>query len=161
VPERRGVDRERFRDALASVCTPVAVVTSFHEARPHGSTVSAFCSLSLDPPLVIVSLARDSDLLAMIRGSGRFGINVLTRGQDDIAARFARKGRDKFDGLAWDLDRGLPRVRGAATWLVCRLERLADGGDHEIVVGLVEHADARAHDPLLYQQRAFTTLVRA
>src|SRR5262245_41104543 len=153
------VDRDTFRETLGAVCTPLAVVTSQLGGRPHGTTVSAFCSLSLDPPLVLVSLSCASDLLAMIRTTGRFGINVLEHSQQALATRFARKGDDKFAGVAWSMDHDLPRIHGAGSWIACRLEDLLDGGDHAIVVGLVEHADQDARQPLLYQRATFRTAV--
>jgi flavin reductase (DIM6/NTAB) family NADH-FMN oxidoreductase RutF len=155
------VGREEFVSALAAVCTPVSVVTSHHQDRPHGTTVSAFCSLSLDPPMVLVSLDRDSDLLAMVSESGRFGVNVLSHDQGELARRFARKGTDKFDGVDWDLHLGVPRLAGAATWLACGLEQLHEGGDHLVAHGLVEHAESAPGDPLLYRNRAFGTLAPA
>jgi flavin reductase (DIM6/NTAB) family NADH-FMN oxidoreductase RutF len=106
--ERPGIAPVVFREALAAVAAPVAVVTSFHRERPHGTTVSAFCSLSLEPPLVLVSLDRGSDLLRMVRHSRRYGINVLSHDQEGIATRFARKGVDKFAEVPWTLDTGLP-----------------------------------------------------
>jgi flavin reductase (DIM6/NTAB) family NADH-FMN oxidoreductase RutF len=153
------VGRDQFVTALAAVCTPVAVVTSHHRDQPHGTTVSAFCSLSLEPPMVLVSLDRGSDLLAMVSGSERFGVNVLSHDQDELARRFARKGTDKFEGVEWDLHLGVPRLAGAATWLACRLDRLLEGGDHLVAYGLVEHAESAPGDPLLYRNRAFGTLV--
>ena len=152
------VDRDDFVAALAAVCTPVAVVTSHHRDRPHGTTVSAFCSLSLDPPMVLVSLDRSSDLLAMVSESGRFGVNVLSHDQGELAQRFARKGADKFDGVEWDLHLGVPRLTGVATWLACKVDRLVEGGDHLVAYGLVEHAESAPGDPLLYRNRAFGTL---
>ena len=154
-----GVEAATFRAALGAVCAPVAVVTSFDD-RPHGTTVSAFCSLSIDPPLVLVALDRGSDLLAMVRRSERYGINVLSHGQKALATRFARKGIDKFEGVSWELDHDLPRLAGTASWIACRLYEIADGGDHVIAVGLVEHAEAGTADPLLYRQREFGTLLR-
>jgi flavin reductase (DIM6/NTAB) family NADH-FMN oxidoreductase RutF len=155
---RQEVEAQAFRDAMASVCTPVAVVTSYHAERPHGTTVSAFCSLSLSPPLVLVSLDRSSDLLTMVQEAGVYGVNVLTHGQEGLATGFARKGADKFGpDVRWELDRGLPRIEGVACWLACRLEQLLDGGDHMIAVGLVEHSETVHADPLLYRRRAFGT----
>jgi flavin reductase (DIM6/NTAB) family NADH-FMN oxidoreductase RutF len=156
--DRPGVDAAAFRDALGAVCAPVAVVTSFYDARPHGTTVSAFCSLSLEPPLVLVALDRGSDLLRMIRRARRYGINVLSHGQEAIATRFARKGADKFDDVSWELDSDLPRLDATASWIACRLHELVDGGDHVIAVGFVEHAQASPAHPLLYRQREFGTL---
>ncbi len=152
------MDPEAFREALASVCTPVSVVTSHHEGHAHGTTVSAFCSLSLEPPMVLVSLDRKSDLLAIVTESRVFGINVLSNQQQGLAVNFARKGPDKFEGVAWELDRGVPRISGAATWLVCKLQQLHDGGDHLIAIGLVEHAESGPGNPLLYRYREFGTL---
>jgi flavin reductase (DIM6/NTAB) family NADH-FMN oxidoreductase RutF len=154
-----GVDPAAFRNALGAVCAPVAVVTSFDD-RAHGTTVSAFCSLSLEPPLVLVALDRGSDLLNMICRSRRYGINVLAHGQEALANRFARKGIDKFDGVGWELDHGVPRLGDISSWIACSLHELADGGDHVIAVGRVEHAEAGAADPLLYRQREFGTLLR-
>jgi flavin reductase (DIM6/NTAB) family NADH-FMN oxidoreductase RutF len=158
VAVRGSIEPELFREALGSVCTPVAVVTSYLDGRPHGSTVSAFCSLSLTPPLVLVALDVRSELLALVRDAGVFAINVLANGQQDLARNFARKGADKFDGTGWALEHGLPRLDGAAGWVVCRLEDLLPGGDHLIAVGHVVHADTRDAEPLLYRRRGFGTL---
>jgi flavin reductase (DIM6/NTAB) family NADH-FMN oxidoreductase RutF len=155
------MDPDAFREALAGVCTPVSVVTSLRDGHPHGTTVSAFCSLSLQPPMVLVSLARSSDLLAIVTESRVFAINVLNHGQQQLAINFARKGLDKFDGVQWRLDRGVPRLDGAATWLVCKLEQLHEGGDHLIAVGLVEHAESGPGNPLLYRRREFGTMRRS
>jgi flavin reductase (DIM6/NTAB) family NADH-FMN oxidoreductase RutF len=155
---RPGVDPVIFREALAAVAAPVAVVTSFDGERPHGTTVSAFCSLSLEPPLVLVSLDRGSDLLRLVRHSRRYGINVLAHDQEEIATRFARKGADKFAEVPWTLDTDPPRLDGTSSWIACRLHDLVDGGDHVIAVGFVEHAEASPSHPLLYRQRAFGTL---
>lgn len=154
------VDEDTFRETLGAVCTPVAIVTSAAGGHPHGTTVSAFCSLSLRPPLVLVSLDRSSDLLAMIRTTGAYGINVLEHHQQDLARGFARKGDDKFEQVAWSLDHGLPRIQQAGLWLACTVHEMVEGGDHVIVIGLVQAADHHAHQPLLYQQRSFRTLAR-
>ncbi|MFD0478311.1 flavin reductase family protein [Nonomuraea thailandensis] len=87
---------------MAAVCTPVSVVTTMEDGLPYGTTVSAFASLSLDPPMILVSLDRSSDLLEMIRRTGRFGLNVLAHSQSELALNFARKGGTaKFTGVRW------------------------------------------------------------
>lgn len=88
---------DAFRHVMAGVCTPVSVVTALDGDRPHGTTVSAFASLSMEPPMVLVALDRKSDLLALVRGSGLFGVNVLGSEQSALATRFARKGIAKFE----------------------------------------------------------------
>jgi flavin reductase (DIM6/NTAB) family NADH-FMN oxidoreductase RutF len=151
------VDPVAFRAVMATVCTPVSVVTTMAGDRPHGSTVSAFASLSLNPPMVLVSLDLGSDLLRHIRGSGAFGLNVLHDGQAALAASFARKGDDKFDGVSWALAAGVPRLDGCAGWVGCTVERLVDGGDHVVAFGRVIDAGHQAAPPLTYHQREFGT----
>jgi len=160
MPERIGAalaETQPFRDAMASVCCPVTVVTAIEGARPHGTTVSAFSSLSLDPPLVLVALDRGSDLLAIVRRTRRFGVNLLAHGHDALALRFARKGAEKFDGVPWTEQDGLPRLAGDAGWLACEVENLLPGGDHVIVIGRVLASEPIAGAPLAYQNRRFGT----
>ncbi|MCK8673627.1 flavin reductase family protein [Rhodococcus sp. HM1] len=146
-----------FRDVMAGVCTPVTVVTALDGDRPHGTTVSAFASLSMDPPMVLVALDRGSDLLTVVRGQGRFGVNILGHGQDSLALTFARKGPDKFAAVAWSLSAGTPRITGTPGWLACTVSDLVDGGDHVVVLGHVTEADRHDHPPLTYHRRTFGT----
>lgn len=147
----------RFRQAMATVCTPVTVVTGMDGDRPHGSTVSAFSSLSMDPTMVTVALDRGSALLALVRRTRRFGVNVLGTDQSDLALRFARKGTDKFVGVEWRATDGLPRLTGTQTWLSCDVTELVDGGDHVIALGLVTELDTVPKPPLTYCARLFGT----
>jgi flavin reductase (DIM6/NTAB) family NADH-FMN oxidoreductase RutF len=152
-----------FRDLMAAVCAPVTVVTtmgvtSADEAAPYGATVSAFASLSLSPPLVTVALDRRSVLLARILGTRRLGVNVLGSGDDDLALRFARAaGADRFAGVEWTPEHGLPRLDRAAAWAACELRQAVDGGDHLLLIGLVVHAESRPAAPLVYGHRTFGT----
>jgi flavin reductase (DIM6/NTAB) family NADH-FMN oxidoreductase RutF len=155
--DRAEVDRDTFREVMAAVCTPVSVVTAMAGDRPHGSTVSAFASLSLNPPMVLVSLDQASELLRHIRRSLVFGLNVLHAGQAALATAFARKGDDKFNGISWVLDSGVPRLEGSAGWLACRVEQLVSGGDHIVVVARVVAGGCTAAPPLTYHQRRFGT----
>jgi flavin reductase (DIM6/NTAB) family NADH-FMN oxidoreductase RutF len=151
------VSPDDFRSTMASVCAPVTIVTAMDGERPHGTTVSAFSSLSLEPPLVMVALDRGSDLLAIVRVAGLFGVNLLSHLQDDLALRFAKKGLDKFEGVDWHAEQGVPRIADASGWLVCELRELHDGGDHEIAVGHVLAAAPIAGAPLVYHNRQFGT----
>ncbi|KID28709.1 conserved protein of DIM6/NTAB family [Prauserella sp. Am3] len=156
---------ERFRDVMAGVCTPVSVVTAMDAAggtsppgtRPHGTTVSAFASLSMEPPMVLAALDRRSDLLALLAPGVGFGVNVLGSDQSELAVRFAGKGKDKFAGVDWTSADGLPRLTGAPGWLACRVDRLVDGGDHVIALGHVVSADRTDAPPLTYHARSFGT----
>ncbi|WP_174187272.1 flavin reductase family protein [Nocardia barduliensis] len=143
---------------MASVAAPVAIVTSMNGASPAGTTVSAFTSLSMTPPMVLVALDKGSDTLTHIIDSRAFALNVLAVEQQDIALAFAKKGgTDKFADVVWHWDRDLPRLPGSAGWIACRSERFVDGGDHVIVLGEVVAAEHRDCDPLTYRRRTFGT----
>src|SRR6185312_3905187 len=114
----------RFRDVMGNVATPVSVVTAFGPEGAHGTTVSAFASLSMSPPMVLVSLDRGSELLEVVRSTGRFGLNVMGAEQASVAAGFARKGIDRFAGVEWTLDQGVPRLAGAPGWVACAATQL-------------------------------------
>ena len=147
-----------FREVMAAVCTPVSVVTAIADGLPHGTTVSAFASLSMEPPMVLVSLDRSSELLGMIREQGRFGVNVLSSSQSTVALKFARKGGvGKFAGVRWDVEAGVPRLPDAGGFLACEVTDLVDGGDHVVVLGLVQAADTVSGPPLTYHGRVFGT----
>lgn len=148
---------EAFVNAMATVCTPVAVVTAMDGARPHGTTVSAFASLSLDPPMVLASLAVRSELLTLLQPGGRFGLNVLGSGHAAAAAGFARKGDNKFDGIAWHESHGAPRLEDSPGWLACSVAQLVPAGDHVVVLGHVLQAASGPGAPLTYHLRAFGT----
>jgi flavin reductase (DIM6/NTAB) family NADH-FMN oxidoreductase RutF len=146
-----------FRDVMAAVATPICVVTALSGGRPHGTTVGAFALLSRNPPMVVLSLARTSELLAVIRSTPRFGVNVLGSTHAGWAITFARKGgAAKFAGVPWSLDGGLPRLPDTG-WLVCRVARLIDGGDHVLVLGDVTAAHPASGLPLTYHGRMFGT----
>ncbi|MDT4935755.1 MAG: hypothetical protein QOK11_3647 [Pseudonocardiales bacterium] len=149
--------QDSFRQVMASVCTPVSVATALDVARPHGTTVSAFASLSMQPPMVLVSLDRGSDLLEIIRRTGRFGLNVLGADHVALALSFARKGDDKFADVDWQLQEQVPRIVGVSGWLACRAATFVDGGDHIVVLGDVLFAESLPGPPLTYHQRAFGT----
>lgn len=146
-----------FLEVMAGVCSPVAVVTTTYDRIPRGATVSAFSSLSLHPPMVMLALNRGSQLLACLAETGRFGVNVLASDQADLAQTFARKDVRKFDHVAWRFERGLPRLPDAPGWLVCEVSQLVNGGDHVVVFGAVTDGEAIVRPPLTYHRRSFGT----
>jgi len=152
-----GIAAQHFRDLMAGVCAPVTVVTTTDDTIPYGATVSSFASLSAEPPLVTIALDRRSTVLAHIRGAGRFGVNLLGHAQSDLATLFARRGAERFAEAAWHLDHGLPRLAGAAGWIVCSVHNVVAGGDHELIIGHVEAASRTELPPLIYAHRTFGT----
>ncbi|WP_410589275.1 flavin reductase family protein [Amycolatopsis sp. lyj-23] len=153
------VDPNRFRAVMGAVCAPVTIVTTISaDGGPRGATVSSFTSLSLEPPLVGVAFDRRSALLADILAAGRFGVNLLGHGQDDLAVRFATRGADRFTAdTTWFTDAGLPRLADATGWVACALERTVDAGDHLLLFGLVTGLSGTEQPPLVYARRTFGT----
>lgn len=149
--------QDAFRGAMGNVATPVSIVTTYEDGVPHGTTVSAFASLSMDPPMILVSLDRRSELLEIVRRTGTFGVNVLGAHQAAIGARFASKGVDRFADVLWSLDEDVPHLDGSASWVACRVEAIIDGGDHQIALGAVLNAQHEDVAPLTYHQRQFGT----
>ncbi|MFY9767733.1 MAG: flavin reductase family protein [Mycobacterium sp.] len=155
--QRTGIDRERALELMAGVCTPVTIVTTTDAQGPHGATVSSFAGLSLDPPLITVAFERQSSLLRRILTVGQFGVNLLGHGQDDLAMLFARRGADRFAGMPWHYDAGLPRIDGAPGWVACDLYNTVEGGDHLLLLGMVTRAHHAQLPPLVYAHRTFGT----
>jgi NDP-sugar pyrophosphorylase family protein/flavin reductase (DIM6/NTAB) family NADH-FMN oxidoreductase RutF len=156
----RGLSPEDLREALSPVPTAVTIVTTMLDRRPHATTVSSFSSLSSDPPLIMIALDRSSDLLGMLKPGGRFAVNLLSAGQQEVGHRCALKGLDKLATVPWSEVDGLPRIEGAVGWLTCDVHELFPGGDHVIVVGLVtgcESADQAS--ALIYHRRRFLDFV--
>ena len=146
------VGPDRFRFVMSNLPTGVTVVTVGTPEGPVGMTANAVTSLSLEPPLMLVCFDNTARTLPAVRESGRFGINVLAAGQDNLARLFASKKaeREKFAGVAHSVHDGIPVIEGVLAWVGCRLERLIPGGDHTIGIGAVEAAEAGQGDPLLW-----------
>jgi len=141
-----------FRRVLGHFATGVTVVTTCDaDLKPTGLTVSAFASLSLDPPLVLACVDHKAQSFPALRDSGRFAINVLTTEQQEISRRFATTRLDKFDGVPYRLGAlGAPLIEGALAHLECVTVGAHVEGDHTIFVGRVEHGSTGTGEPLLY-----------
>lgn len=142
--------------------TGVAVITVRSGAgEPFGTTVNALTSLSLEPARLLVCLDQASETLAVLRGSKRFGVNILAEGQEGLSARFAgRGGSHKFSGVAFDWSAaGLPRLEGTVAHIDCEVESLLDAGDHVIVIGRgVGGGEAVDIEPLVYFRGGYRVL---
>ncbi|MFC9425720.1 flavin reductase family protein [Streptomyces sp. NPDC056987] len=142
------VTLQAFRDAMATVASPVAVVTAMDGPRPHGTTVSAFASLSLTPPMVLVSLDNRSQLLTIIRRTGRFGLNILGTHQAGLAAAFARPGQNKFDDVIWSPSENLPRLPDSAAWITAEVDEYVTAGDHTVLLARAITAEPDEAGPI-------------
>jgi flavin reductase (DIM6/NTAB) family NADH-FMN oxidoreductase RutF len=150
--QRAAVTGEEFRRACGRFATGVTIASVMDaQGSPHGLTVSSFTSVSLDPPLVLICLGHAVSAIHHFRAASHFGINILAEDQRALSERFARKGHDRFDGVAWHAGQtGVPLLPGALAAIECAVHRIVPMGDHDILVGEMMHAQTRDGDPLLH-----------
>ena len=155
-----GITPDEFRHVLSHFATGVTVVTTWDaDGRPTGLTASAFTSVSLEPPLILVCVDHKAQSYPALRASGRFAVNVLAVEHETLSRRFATTDADKFDGLTYRPGAlGLPLLPEALAHLECRTVHAYPGGDHTIFVGEVEAAQAREGAPLVYFGGLYTRL---
>lgn len=158
-PGRTAVDNRRFRDCLGQFASGVTVVTVDGADGVHGTTVSSFTSVSLDPPLVMVSLDRRGRICGRLAGAP-FGVNVLATDQRRYALHFAGRAGLPPERIGWRNSTGAPRLAGCAAFLDCAPWAAYDGGDHVLYVGLVRHFEAADAEPLIFHRGAFHELRR-
>lgn len=156
------VSPEAFRSAASKFPSGVAVVTSRHEDLVHGITVSAFSSLSLDPPQVLVCVSRWSKLNEMVLRSNAFAVNILADDQAAISNQFAKQGRDPVRdfsevGIASTTRAtGMPVIDGAAAYFDCVVVMACESGDHSVFMGdVVDAAAEESRGPLLFFDRKY------
>ena len=157
------VSAQTFKGVQALLAGAVTIVTTRDEAGlPWGLTATSFCSLSLDPPLIVICLARSADCYTAFLSSPFFAVNVLSDRQRHLSQRFATKGHSKYRDTQFEEGQlGVPLLPESLARLECRVHATYPGGDHCILVGLVEHGEHLLSDgnlqPLLYYNRAYGT----
>jgi flavin reductase (DIM6/NTAB) family NADH-FMN oxidoreductase RutF len=158
------VEPRKFRAALGNFPTGVAVITTMHGARPIGLTCNSFSSVSMDPPLVLWSLRKESQSLAAFCKAQRFAVNLLADHHGPLSNRFASSQIvDKFEGVDYMLgELGMPLLDGCTSRFECETHAEYDGGDHVIFVGRVVSFEAD-HDvtPLVFCRGGYRALAEA
>jgi flavin reductase (DIM6/NTAB) family NADH-FMN oxidoreductase RutF len=146
----------QLRSTLGRFCTGVTVVTTADEAGGdvHAMTANAFTSVSLDPPLVLVSIDHRARMHRMLPETRRYGVSVLAADQERIALHFAGRRLDGH-GELFEWASGVPFVCGAIAHVGCSLHEHHDAGDHTLYLGHVEHLESRPGRPLLFHQGSF------
>ena len=154
------IDVVGFRRALSCFATGVAIATTLDDSgEPVGMTISSFSSVSMEPPLVLWSIAHDAHGYDAFINAEHFAVNVLAKGQDELSERFAARGIDKFEGL--DCREGLhgsPILPEYAACFECRTVHRYEGGDHKIIVGRVLGFDERESEPLIRYRSRFLSV---
>lgn len=156
------IDHDLFRAVLGRFASGITVITaSAADGTPHGMTVSAFSSLSLEPPLILACIANNATMAPLLNTSPGFTVNVLEAQQEALSRRFAGPFDDRFAGVGYRMgDLGHPVLDDVLAWLECRLVARHPAGDHTILIGQVEHAGVRDGRPLLYYRGGYAQLER-
>ncbi|MEM7735249.1 MAG: flavin reductase family protein [Deinococcota bacterium] len=145
-----------FRHALGRFATGVTVVTVQHEGTTRGITVSAFMSLSLEPPLVGVCIDKRAQAHAALLGTKQYGVSILRANQADVSTHFA--GQPMLNEDPFIDFNGLPVINNALAHISCQIDAQHDAGDHTFFVGNVQHLAWYDGEPLLYSQGSYRTL---
>jgi len=156
------LDPDGFRAALGRFATGVTVLTARDsEGRDHGMTVSAFSSVSLQPPLVLACIAHAAEMYGVLRKATHFGVSILGEGQELLSRRFAELTPNRFDGVGYSRgDSGVALLDDAIAHLECRIADRSEAGDHAIYVAEVESATSGNGRPLLYYRGGYAQLER-
>ena len=158
---RSGHDPRTLRDALGCFATGVTVVTCVDaERQPAGLTVNSFTSVSLDPPLLLVCLAKRAASAGALITASHFAVNVLQTGQQPASIRFSTRDQDRFGATSWSTgEAGAPILKDSMGVFECERFAVHDGGDHHILIGQVVKATFDAQlDPLLYFRGSYRRL---
>lgn len=155
------IDKQTFRSALGRFAAGVTVVTTVgRDGAPCGLTATAFTSVSLDPPLILVCIDKRAESYPHLMEADAFGVSFLEAGQQETSNRFARSGTDKFAGVTTHTGAtGAPWIDGALAHLDCRTAQRVDAGDHTIFIGQVEAAEVFSGEPLVYYSGAYRRVV--
>lgn len=155
-PPMIDVDPSDLRRAMGRFTTGVALVMTETDAGPFGATINSLTWVSLEPPLVLVSLATTSRVAQAVRTAGAYTVSILGARQARIASDFAKPADGKFDELPlYRGESGLPIAPGALSTMECSVEREVEAGDHVILIGRVHHAAHRVGEPLAFYSGRF------
>src|SRR3954466_15439439 len=157
--EARSLTSDEFREVISHFASGVTVITALQDGRPYGTTASAVTSLSLDPPMLLICMNKQSETGRAVAASSCFGVNILGANQVDLAERCAQKGGDKFaDGPVTPGQWGEPLFDEALATLECRVAEETTGGTHYVFLAEVESGAARGGAPLAYFKGEFGRL---
>ncbi|MEO8243751.1 MAG: flavin reductase family protein [bacterium] len=156
-------DRRLLRDAFGTFMTGVTVVTAMSpEGEPIGFTANSFSSVSLDPPLLLVSIAKTSSNYASFSTGAGFAINVLSEGQKGVSNTFARPVEDRFSTVGWQRGpQGSPILNDVSAWFDCSMHQVVEAGDHAILIGEVQAFNTTSRAGLGYYRGSYFTPAQA
>lgn len=150
-------DTREFRNALGRFATGVTVVTVLHEDKPHGMTANAFVSISLNPPLILISVDNRANTHRILPSAGRYGVSILAEHQEAVSTHFAGRPQEGLNP-AFTSRLGIPLLEEAVAYFVARVVDIHPAGDHTLYIGEVEHFEMRDDRPLLFHAGKYRRL---
>ncbi|HZL55905.1 MAG TPA: flavin reductase family protein [Bryobacteraceae bacterium] len=151
---------ELYRRACSQFATGITVITALDEhGHPHGMTLNSFASVSLEPPLVIVSIDLRHAILGHFVTSRFFAVNVLAEHQAELSRRFSSTAENRFHGIDWQpAESGVPLLGGTLARMECAVTQVMEIGDHSVLIGEVQRAEYTSGRPLLFFDSSYRTL---
>jgi flavin reductase (DIM6/NTAB) family NADH-FMN oxidoreductase RutF len=154
------IERNELRRVMGHFATGVTVITTISkQGAPFGLTANAFMSVSLEPPLLLISVDRKAESFPHFEESKVFTVNILRDDQESVSRRFAVSGGNKFEGVAYHVGgNGVPILEGTLAHVECRLYAAHDGGDHILYLGEIQEAETREGKPLLFYRGGYRAI---
>lgn len=151
------IDTQLFRRTLGRFATGVSVITVAHEEYVHGMTANAFMSVSLQPPLVLISIGQHAQMYTLLALGTRYGVSMLSDDQEGLSRHFGGRPLNGID-ITFFRERGVPLIKGAIAHLVARVVDIHQAGDHALFLGEVEYLHAGHGSPLLFYAGSYGQL---
>ncbi len=154
------IEKNQLRQVMGHFATGVTIITTLNKAgQMHGLTANAFTSVSLEPPLLLISVDKKAESWPAFEESRVFTVNILADDQEGLSRKFAVSGGNKFEGVAYRVGaNGAPILEGALAFIECTLYAAYEGGDHSIYLGEIQQAEIREGKPLLFFRGGYRAL---
>jgi flavin reductase (DIM6/NTAB) family NADH-FMN oxidoreductase RutF len=154
------IEKNELRRIMGHFPTGVTVITTISmDGQPFGLTANAFMSVSLDPPLLLISVDKKAESYPHFNDSQVFTVNILSDDQESLSRRFAVSGGNKFEGVAYHRGaNNVPILEGTLAYIECRVYASHDGGDHTLYLGSIEQAETREGKPLLFYRGGYRAI---
>jgi flavin reductase (DIM6/NTAB) family NADH-FMN oxidoreductase RutF len=154
------IEKNQLRQVMGHFATGVTIITTFNkEGEMHGLTANAFTSVSLEPPLLLISVDKKAESWPAFEESKVFTVNILAEDQEALSRKFAVSGGNKFEGVAYRRGgNGAAILDGALSYIECTLYAAYEGGDHSLYLGEIQQAEVREGKPLCFFRGGYRTL---
>ncbi|HVC45576.1 MAG TPA: flavin reductase family protein [Candidatus Binataceae bacterium] len=154
------IEKNELRRVMGHFATGVTIITTVNkEGQIHGFTANAFTSVSLEPPLLLISVDKKAESWPAFEESRIFTVNILADTQEALSRKFAVSGGNKFEGVAYRIGANrAPLLEGALAFIECTLWAVYDGGDHTVFLGEIQQAEVREERPLLFFRGGYRAL---